>query len=533
MSAKAANACIYALSEMTAEDAVAELSRLVLLKRLGPVKRSIELARVRAAEKRQISESELDELVVPHFGLTDVGLRRETLGGHPVELRVDGASAELRFFKPDGKPLKSAPAAVRRDRAEDLKELKQAAADIQKMLPAQRERLDGLYLAQRSWAYPVWRERYLDHPLVGVLARRLIWRLRDDTRCAEGIFHDGRLVDADGRALDWAGDRTRVELWHPMMSAAEQVLGWRRWLEAHEVRQPFKQAHREIYVLTDAERNTRVYSNRFAAHILRQHQFNALCAVRRWKNRLRLMVDDEYPPATRALPQWGLRAEFWIEGIGEEYGIDTNETGVFLRVASDQVRFYRTDAAQMTAHAGGGGYGHRYAEVEDQALPLEEVPPLVFSEIMRDVDLFVGVASVGNDPTWADGGPDGRFREYWTGYAFGELAETAKTRRQVLERIVPRLAIAPRCKLSGRFLTVRGELRTYKIHLGSGNILMEPNDEYLCIVPRQSAAAKGSGRVFLPFEGDQVLAVILSKAFMLAEDTRITDETIRRQIVPR
>ena len=94
------------------------------------------------------------------------------------------------------------------------------------------------------------------------------------------------------------------------------------------------------------------YSNRFAAHILRQHQFNALCAARGWKNKLRLMVDDEYPPATRELPHWGLRAEFWIEGIGDDYGQDTNEVGTYLRLATDQVRFYRTGAAQNSAHAG-------------------------------------------------------------------------------------------------------------------------------------------------------------------------------------
>ena len=36
--------------------------------------------------------------------------------------------------------------------------------------------------------------------------------------------------------------------------------------------------------------------------------------------------------------------------------------------------------------------------------------------------------------------------------------------------------------------------------------------------------------VFLPFEGDKTLAVILSKAFLLAADTKITDETILSQI---
>jgi hypothetical protein len=35
---------------------------------------------------------------------------------------------------------------------------------------------------------------------------------------------------------------------------------------------------------------------------------------------------------------------------------------------------------------------------------------------------------------------------------------------------------------------VQRYVRTYRIYLGSGNILMEPNDQYLCIVPAQGAA---------------------------------------------
>jgi hypothetical protein len=80
-----------------------------------------------------------------------------------------------------------------------------------------------------------------------------------------------------------------------------------------------------------------------------------------------------------------------------------------------------------------------------------------------------------------------------------------------------------------KFLVVKGSLRTYKIHLGSGNILMEPNDQYLCIVPKQSADA-GKDRVLLPFERDTTLSVILSKAFLLANDAKIKDPTILSQI---
>jgi hypothetical protein len=42
--------------------------------------------------------------------------------------------------------------------------------------------------------------------------------------------------------------------------------------------------------------------------------------------------------------------------------------------------------------------------------------------------------------------------------------------------------------------------------------------------------AEGSPEVFLPFDDDPTLSEILSKAFMLAADTKITDPTIVSQI---
>ena len=86
-------------------------------------------------------------------------------------------------------------------------------------------------------------------------------------------------------------------------------------------------------------------------------------------------------------------------------------------------------------------------------------------------------------------------------------------------------------QLTDKFLIVQGHIRTYKIHLGSSNILMLPNDQYLCIVAAQGTAAKKSAdKVFLPFEEDNTLSLILSKAFLLASDDTIQDRTILQQI---
>ncbi|MFF8398638.1 DUF4132 domain-containing protein [Streptomyces sp. NPDC016172] len=520
---KVANAGVVALARIDSEAALAELARLATRVTYKNTAKLLDAALQTRATALGLSREEIEELAVPAYGLTDVGHAEHRLGEATALLDVRGPRAVLSWRNAAGKPVKSVPAAVKRDHPDELKDLKTAVKDIDKMLSAQSERLDRQFLARRTWPYAVWRERYLDHPLVGTLARRLLWTI--DGRTAG--WADGDLRTLADEPLT---EGTRVELWHPVGREPAEIVAWRDWLERHGITQPFKQAHREIYLLTDAERATGSYSNRFAAHILRQHQFHSLAAIRGWHNKLRLCVDDSAPPATRELPQWGLRAEYWIEGDGEEYGVDTTDSGSYLRLRTDQVRFYPIDAPENSAHCYGGEYTMWLRDGRDPVapIPLEDIPPLVLSEVLRDVDLFVGVASVGNDPTWQDGGPGGRFREYWTSYGFGELNQSAQTRRTLLDRLIPRLAIADRCTLEGRFLHVRGDRHTYKIHLGSGNILMTPNDQYLCIVPKSDPTASGTG--YLPFEGDRMLAVILSKAMLLAADTKITDPSILSQL---
>jgi hypothetical protein len=119
---------------------------------------------------------------------------------------------------------------------------------------------------------------------------------------------------------------------------------------------------------------------------------------------------------------------------------------------------------------------------------------------------------------------------YWQSYSFGDLNASAKTRREVLERLIPKLKIAGQCSFDEKFLVVKGSLRTYRIHLGSGNIQMEPNNQYLCIVPDRSPATRTDDKVLLPFEGDRTLSVIISKAFLLADDAKIKDASIVSQI---
>jgi hypothetical protein len=213
---------------------------------------------------------------------------------------------------------------------------------------------------------------------------------------------------------------------------------------------------------------------------------------------------DSANTPTLELPQAGLRVEFWIEFSWDE-AVTAHAVYLYLRTA--QVRFL--DAAT--------GLPRR----------LEEIPPAVFSEVMRDVDLFCGVTSIGADPLWGTR-PNVAFREYWGEFSFGELSASAQHRIELMERLLPKLAIRDRCRIEGRYLWVRGDRATYKIHMGSGHVMIEPGSRYLCIV--RGPAPGVPQKVFLPFEGDVMLSTILSKAFLLAADKKITDPSIVRQL---
>ena len=148
---------------------------------------------------------------------------------------------------------------------------------------------------------------------------------------------------------------------------------------------------------------------------------------------------------------------------------------------------------------------------------------------MRDVDLFVSIAGVAADPEFPLSAP-AEWVAVWRGRAFDELTPLGLGRRDLLERILPSLPIADQLELDDRYLVVGGKLKRYRIHLGSGNVMLEPDNRHLCILAGGGRRPGEPGYVWLPFAGDDGLSVILSKAMLLAADDRIEDPTIRAQI---
>jgi hypothetical protein len=135
------------------------------------------------------------------------------------------------------------------------------------------------------------------------------------------------------------------------------------------------------------------------------------------------------------------------------------------------------------------------------------VPPVVFSETMRDVDLVVSVAHAGGvDP---------------------EATASTVEMRAALVRETARLMKLDNVGFAGSHVLIDGKLGEYSLHLGSGTVHRRPGGA-LCIIP---VGSQHRGRLFLPFaDDDPKTAEVVSKVLLLARDHEIKDPTILEQI---
>jgi hypothetical protein len=506
-SLRLANSSAQAMADIGGASSITELLALERSVRHGTLLRQIRKAIDALASAQGLTRDQLLERAVETHDLDAAGKRRTPLSRGSAEVAVDGRTATLLYVDEQQTPRKAVPADVKQADAEALAAVRNELKAIRKTIAGERVRLDGVMATDRRWPLNDWRSWYLDHPITGRMTRTLVWVFSTpEGPDVIGIPLDAASVVTSSGAQAEIPAGAEVRLWHPIHATTDDIRAWRRYLLDQQVVQPFKQAFRELYVLTPAEEQTGLYSNRFAGHAFGQVQARALMKGRGWAPVAVAWWDDgiDNGVARRTFDAAGIRAEFYFDPI---HDLEPAATDLYPFCTSDQVRFVDVRT--------------------DDSIALAEVPPLVLTEALRDVDLFVGVTSIGADPEWLDRGTERRFDTYWNAFGFGELSAAGEIRREVLEQLVPRLAIADRCSFEDRYLSVRGDLRTYRIHLGSGNILMSPNDQYLCIVAARDSKAQ---KLFLPFDDDPVLSLVLSKAFLLANDTAIKDPTITAQI---
>ncbi|MFN0178024.1 MAG: DUF5724 domain-containing protein [Gemmatimonadales bacterium] len=384
-----------------------------------------------------------------------------------LSLRIDEDGEPIVETTKAGRPIKAVPAALKKDA--EVVELQSRFQDLKRQRSRVRVALEEA-MCRGDRFDPEEFPTLLEHPILAPGLSRLVF-------IGEGIAgylaEGGRaLRDHQGR-LEPIGTNEAVRIAHPHdLLIRGDWPAWQADCYRLERVQPFKQVFRELYPIADGERAADK-TRRYAGHQVNPRQALALLGGRGW-----VAHPDE--GLARTFHEEGLAARLWFQ---EAFYSPADIEGLTL----EEITF--TKKGEWTT------------------VGLAEVPPRLFSEAMRDVDLVVSVAHQGGvDP---------------------EASASTMEIRAALVRETCQLLGLTNVRLGDHHVFVQGTLAEYSVHLGSAGVFMLPGTA----LPIVAVHSQHRGRLFLPFaDDDPRSAELLSKTLMLARDQEIKDPNILERI---
>jgi hypothetical protein len=399
------------------------------------------------------------------------------LADGPIEISVDDMKVTLIIDEfgevklsanKKGKILKTLPAKTKKDRK--VRELRKRKTELKRQISRIRNSLEQMMCRGQMFSGDEVSE-LMRHPLIAPMLSRLVL-------IGAGIIgyprEKGKLLEnCEGKKKPIRKDeRLRIAHPHDLL-----VSGWwhqwqRECFEAERV-QPFKQVFRELYVLTENEKTENKVSRRYAGHQVNPRQALALLGSRGWINK----------------PEEGIRRTFHDQDLSA--WVEFQEC------------FYTPAEIEGLTLEG----IHFSKKGKWESIALDKIPPLIFSEVMRDIDLVVSVAHRGGvDPEAS--------------------ASTIEMRTDLLRETLAVLSVE-NVRIENIHALVKGRLGQYSVHLGSAVTHIMPGGS-LMLVPVHS---QHRGRLFLPFaDDDPKTAEVLSIVLLLARDEQIKDPNILDQI---
>jgi len=377
-----------------------------------------------------------------------------TLDDTTIKLVVDEqGKAELEVTKGD-KTLKSIPDKYKKNK--EVEALKGNKTYLIKQYSRTRLSLEQAMLSQTLFTAAEL-AKILEHPVVKAMLSKLV--LFNPETQASGFWQEGKLLSAEGTLTPLkATDKLLIA--HPShLFYAVQWDLYQKYLFDKEIKQPFKQVFRELYVPTKDELETSNRSERYQGHQVQPQKTVALLRGRGWT------VNYE-------------------EGLQKVY----HKEGFRATIYAAADWYTPSDVEAPTLE-----YVVFYNLKDGKEVPMKEINPVIFSEVMRDVDLVVSVAHVGGvDP---------------------EASHSTMQMRGALARESARLFKLQNVEVKERYILIKTEHGDYSLHLGSG--MISRGGLQINVVAVQS---QHRGRVFLPFvDDDPKTAEIISKMKLLAE----------------
>lgn len=221
------------LAAMGCDVALGHLSALARNAKSTPLRAHATLALDRAAASRGLLPEQLDDLLAP-----DLGLDADPVEYGGVSYPVDLGNGQLVLRDPAGRQLTTLPSPASDDDKQIASAWNGRRRKAKPLIADQTRRLEEAMIVQRRWAAADFRSRVAAHPLLGRLARRLVWALDDRTAVLDPL---GDLLDLEGGLV---AEGKWVRLAHP---AVDDLTPWRSWLARLATSQPFAQLEREVF----------------------------------------------------------------------------------------------------------------------------------------------------------------------------------------------------------------------------------------------------------------------------------------------
>ncbi|WP_298473434.1 DUF4132 domain-containing protein [uncultured Maribacter sp.] len=378
----------------------------------------------------------------------------------------DQGKADIKVFKGE-KSQKTIPAKYKKDKK--VQQLKEGKSYLSKQYSRTRLSLENAMVRGDVFNAEEL-EKIMLHPVVKAMLGKLV--LFNVETKESGFYKAGSLINAENKVFALKPNGKLVIAHASHLYEAVQWDLYQKYLFENRIVQPFKQVFRELYVITADEKEHSFRSERYQGHQIQPKKTVALLRSRGWT------VNRD-------------------EGLQKVY----HKQGFMATMYAMADWFSPADVEAPTLE-----YVCFHSLKDYKPLPMTEIPPVLFSEVMRDVDLVVSVAHVGGvDP---------------------EASHSTMEMRGVLARESARLFKLDNIEVKIRHIIIKGKLAEYSLHLGSANV--SKKGLALHIIPVHS---QHRGRVFLPFvDDDPKTAELISKMKLLAEDHKIQDPTVLAQI---
>ena len=265
--------------------------------------------------------------------------------------------------RPRGRPPKG-DGKIETAKVETAKEeWKLLSKQLRDILTTQQDRLEQAMLSGRRWSVAEFDRYIVRHPIVGLLACRLLWSADGQTF---RVTEDRTLADRDESPVALGPDG-QIRLVHPLHLDEATRHSWQETLTDHEIIAPFPQLARKVRTLNPEERQ---------AHVILRQQGVTLPCVTLVGILDRLGWDRGPAPGTPVTDT------FWISPMHVKYFPSADLLAFLDHTPGVPVRGFFRDWQDQTLGACGFGKGLSRNIDAENAIPLAEVDPVILSEVL-------------------------------------------------------------------------------------------------------------------------------------------------------